>query len=206
MRKVILSTNVTLDGFMAGPHGELDWHFSHWNDEMEAYIVEQGKAIDTILVGRGAYESMAIHWPSVAANPTARRKDIEFADWMNSIPKIVFSKTLKKAEWSNTRIVHEKISEEIAKIKRKPGKDMIMWGGVGIVNTFIKLGLIDEYQIWIAPVVLGNGKSLFNNIHDRRNMKLVKTKSFSNGVVILYYNLNKQEVMENDYRHNLSVL
>jgi dihydrofolate reductase len=192
MRKVILSTNVTLDGFMAGPHGELDWHFSHWNDEMEEYITEQGKSIDTILVGRVAYQSMADYWPTIAANPSARRKDLEFAEWMNSLPKIVFSKTLKEVGWNNSRLVKEKIPEEIAKVKQQPGKDMIMWGGVSIVNTFIKLGLIDEYQIWVAPVVLGNGKSPFKSIPKRRSLTLVKTKTFSNGVVILYYKQSKK--------------
>jgi dihydrofolate reductase len=184
---------MTLDGFMAGPRGELDWHFSHWNDEMEEYIAEQGKTIDTLLVGRIAYESMANHWPAIAANPSARRKDLEFADWMNNLPKIVFSKTLQEVRWNNSRLVKDRIPEEIAKVKQQPGKDLIMWGGVSIANTFVKLGLIDEYQIWVAPVVLGNGKSLFKSISNRRNLILVKTKTFSNGVVILYYKQSRKE-------------
>jgi len=177
---------------MSGPHGELDWHFSHWNDEMEEYIVEQEKTIDTILVGRVAYQSMAQYWPAVATNPSARRKDIEFADWMNRLPKIVFSKTLKEVRWNNSRLVKDGIAEEIAKVKQQPGKDMILWGGVGIVHTFIKLGLIDEYQIWVAPVVLGKGKALFKKITEQHKFKLVKTKAFSNGVVILYYKFEHQ--------------
>jgi dihydrofolate reductase len=130
---------------------------------------------------------MASYWPAIAANPSARRSDLEFANWMNNVSKIVFSKTLKKADWNNSRVVKEKISEEMARVKKQPGKDMIMWGGVSIVNTFIKLGLIDEYQLWVAPVVLGEGKSLFNRVPNKRNLTLVKTKTFSNGVVILHY-------------------
>lgn len=187
MRKVLLSTHITLDGFMAGANMELDWHFNNWNDEMEKYTEEQKSRIDTILVGRVTYQNMAKHWPAVETDIYARTKDIEFAKWMNTMPKVVFSKTLEKAEWNNSRIVKDNIAEEISKLKRQPGKDMIMWGGVGIVSAFLKLGLIDEYQIWVAPVVLGTGIPLFKNVRKSFNLELLNTKQFSNGVNILRY-------------------
>lgn len=187
MRKVILSTNITLDGFMAGSNGELDWHFQNWNEEMEKYAYEQLSTMDTILVGRVTYQLMANYWPSAATNPAGTKRGIEFADMMNNYPKIVFSRTLEKVAWKNSRLVKENIAEEISNLKQQPGKDMIMWGGVGIVSTFTQLGLIDEYRIWVAPVVLGSGMSLCKGIKHRLDMKLLKTKTFSNGVVLLCY-------------------
>ncbi|HEY3251394.1 MAG TPA: dihydrofolate reductase family protein [Ignavibacteria bacterium] len=189
MRKVMLSTHMTLDGFMAGPNKELDWHFENWNDDMERYISEQKNDIDTILVGRVTYQSMAKHWPAVAEDQLARKNDIEFANWMNRLPKVVFSRTLSAVEWNNSRLVKHNISEEISKMKRQTGKDMILWGGVGIVSTFIQLGLIDEYQIWIAPVILGSGMPLFKNVKCRLDLKLLETNSFSNGVILLSYRI-----------------
>jgi dihydrofolate reductase len=187
MRKVLLSTHVTLDGFMAGPNSELDWHFANWNDEMEKHVNDQRSEFDAILVGRVTYEGMAKHWTAQAADPLAAKKDVDFAKWMNELPKVVFSKTLLKLEWNNSRLAGENITEEISKMKREPGKDMIMWGGVGIVSTFIQLGLIDEFQIWVAPVVLGKGKPLFSNIKKGFDLELIKTKKFSNGVILNNY-------------------
>lgn len=192
MRKVILSTNITVDGFMAGPKGELDWHFENWNEEMATYAYEQLNTMDTILAGRVTYQNMANFWPSAAANPAVTKRDIEFADMMNNYPKIVFSRTLETVAWKNSRLVKDNIAEEISKLKQQPGKDMIMWGGVGIVSTFARLGLIDEYRIWIAPVVLGSGMSLCNGLKKRLTMKLLKTETFSNGVVLLYYEPEKK--------------
>jgi dihydrofolate reductase len=186
MRKVILSTHVTLDGFACGPNGELDWHFDHWNDEMEEYVNEQTKNVDTILVGRVTYERMAAHWPRVVNNPTARRKDIEFAWLMNTLPKVVFSRTLQKVEWNNSRVVDSNIDDEISRMKKLPGNDMILWGGVNIVQTFIQRKLIDEYNIWVAPVILGSGKPIFKNVN-KLDLHLVRSVEFSNGVVLFKY-------------------
>jgi dihydrofolate reductase len=186
MRKVILSTHVTLDGFACGPNGELDWHFDNWNDEMEACLNEQTKNVDTILVGRVTYEGMASHWPKVEKNPAARRKDIEFAWLMNSLPKVVFSRTLRSAAWNNSRIVGSDIEGEISRMKKLPGNDMIMWGGVNIVQTFIQKKLIDEYNIWVAPVILGTGKPIFKDV-SKLDLELVRSIEFSNGVVLFTY-------------------
>jgi dihydrofolate reductase len=186
MRKVILSTHVTLDGFACGPNGELDWHFDHWNDEMEEYVNEQTRNVDTILVGRVTYERMAAHWPKVLNNLTARRKDIEFASLMNTLPKVVFSKTLKRVEWNNSRVVNDDIDDEIMRMKEMPGNDMILWGGVNIVQTFIQRRLIDEYNIWVAPVILGSGRPIFKDV-SKLDLRLMRSIEFSNGVVLFTY-------------------
>jgi dihydrofolate reductase len=174
---------------MCGPNGELDWHFSNWNDEMGEYALEQLRAVDTILVGRVTYESMANYWPKAFTEPGSRKKDVEFAKMMNEYPKIVFSNTLKRLDWNNARLAKNDIAEEVAELKKQHGKDMIIWGGVGIVYSFIELGLIDEYRIWVSPVAIGDGIPLFSNLEDRLDLKLIKAMMFSNGVVLLEYGL-----------------
>jgi dihydrofolate reductase len=182
MRKVIAAEHVTLDGLFAGPNGEIDW-FKPPNKEMAKYAINQLGITDTILFGRVTYEMMASYWPSASA-PT---EDPILIDWMNNLPKIVFSKTLKKAEWKNSRLIKDNIAEEIQKMKRQPGKDMVILGSGSIVSAFTDLGLIDEYQLFVNPIVLGKGKPLFKELNDRHKLKLTNTKTFSNGVVLLHY-------------------
>ncbi len=184
--------NITLDGFMAGPNTELDWHFQSWNDEMARHACEQLSAMDTILLGRVTYQTMANYWPFETLGPSSPREDIAFADMMNNYKKIVFSRTLEKVDppaggWKNTRLVKENIKEEISEMKQLPGKDMIIYGSGGLVQSFKQLSLIDEFRFWVAPVAIGNGMPLFKGIRNRLNLKLLKTKQVSSGVVILYY-------------------
>lgn len=187
MRKLILSANITLDGFMAGEHGELDWHFSHWNGELMEDALEQLRAVDTILVGRVAYEGMATHWPYAEKNKMNSACESEFAQTMNRLHKIVFSKTLRKASWNNSTLMNEIIPDEIQKLKRQPGKDMIIWGGVTLASAFLEKKLFDEYRISIAPIVIGKGISLSKEITRGLRLKLVNTRIFSNGVVTMTY-------------------
>ena len=176
MRKVILHMMVSLDGFIEGPNKELDWHA--WDDEMEKYADDLLSTVGAILLGRVAYQLFADYWPSAKDSITPK---------MNNLPKIVFSKTLEKVEWKNSRLVKYNIAEEIQKLKQQPGKDLVLFGGAGIASTFIKLGLIDEYRIIVNPVVLGRGNPLFNGLKDKLNLKLLKTKTYSSGNVILCY-------------------
>jgi dihydrofolate reductase len=192
MRKVILSNAVTLDGFFEGPNKELDWHIV--DEELIQYANDLLSNVDALLFGRVTYQLMADYWPATATNPSASKSDLEIADKMNNLPKIVFSKTLKQAEWNNSRLVKENIAQEISKMKQQSGKDMVIFGSGSIVSTFTQLGLIDEYRIIVNPVVLGNGKPLFRGINDKHNLKLLKTKVLGSGVVILYYQPIGREV------------
>ena len=126
---------------------------------------------------------MANYWPS----PAAAKDDPIIADRMNNLPKIVFSKTLEKVEWKNSRLVKENIAKEISKLKRQPGKDMVIYGSGSIVSALAQAGLIDEYRIFVNPIVLGSGKPLFKDIKNRLNLKLLNTKTFGNGLVLLCY-------------------
>ena len=185
MRKVILSNSVTLDGFFAGPNGELDWFIV--DEEFKQYANDLLSNVDALLFGRVTYQLMADYWPAAATNPSTSKSDLEIADKMNNLPKIVFSKTLQEVKWNNSRLVKENIAEEISKMKQQPGKDMVIFGSGSIVSTFMQLGLIDEYRIIVNPVVLGSGKPLFKGMNDKQNLKLLKTRVFSSGIVILFY-------------------
>jgi dihydrofolate reductase len=185
MRKVILSNMVTLDGFFEGPNKELDWHIVDMG--LNHYANDLLSNVDALLFGRVTYQLMADYWPAAATNPSTPKSDLEIADKMNNLPKIVFSKTLQEVKWNNSRLVKENIAEEISKMKQQPGKDMVIFGSGSIVSTFMQHGLIDEYRIIVNPVVLGNGKPLFKGIKDKQNLKLLKTRVFGSGVVILYY-------------------
>jgi dihydrofolate reductase len=185
MRKVILSNLVTLDGFFAGPNGELDWHIV--DEEFNGYAKDLLSNVDALLFGRVTYQLMTDYWPAAATNPSTSKSDLEIADKMNNLPKIVFSKTLQKGEWKNTRLVKENIAEEISKMKQQPGKDMVIFGSGSIVSTFMQHGLIDEYRIIVNPIVLGNGNPLFKGINGKQNLKLLNTKVFDSGIVILFY-------------------
>lgn len=187
MRKVIVSMNVTLDGFMAGPNCELDWHFRSWTTEMADLLYEQLRKADTILLGRATYKAMARYWPSKSQDMSFPREDLPFADLMNNYSKLVFSKTLTQSEWHNSTFLRGDPAAEVMSLKEQPGKDMIIYGSGNVVTSLTNSGLVDEFQLWIHPVILGVGKPLFKNLQQRLPLKLSKTKSFNSGVIVLYY-------------------
>ena len=181
MRKIILFMLVSLDGFFEGPNREIDWH--NVDEEFNEFAIDQLNSLDALLFGRVTYELMASYWPT----PAAIRDDPIVAGKMNALPKIVFSKTLQKVEWSNTRLIKDHITDEITKLKQQPGKDMAIFGSSDLALSLTELGLMDEYRIMVNPVVLGSGKPLFKGIQDRLTLKLLKTRIFRSGNVLLYY-------------------
>lgn len=181
MRKIIASNYVTVDGYFAGPNGELDWFV--WDDEMAKFSTDQLKTVDTILLGRVTYQLFADYWPT----PTAYKENPIIAPMMNDLQKIVFSRTLDSAEWNNSLVVKENVTEEISRLKQQPGKDMVIFGSGIIVSEFARLGLIDLYRLIVNPVVLGKGKPLFKNMDNKLKLKLLNAKAQSSGNVILEY-------------------
>jgi len=172
---------VSLDGFFEGPNREIDWH--NVDAEFNEYAADLLSNVDVLLFGRVTYELMASYWPTEAS----RADDPIIAKRMNDISKIVFSRTLEKAEWQNTRLVKENISDGIMKAKQQPGKDLAIFGSSDLALTFIKDGLIDEYRIIVNPMLLGGGKQLFHGLKDRVKLKLAKTRNFASGNIMLYY-------------------
>jgi dihydrofolate reductase len=175
MRKVIVSKFLTLDGVMEAPD---KWQFPYWNDEINKFKFEELLASDAQLLGRVIYQGFADTWPSMTG---------EYADRLNSLPKYVVSTTLKKVEWNNSRLINGNVVEEIGKLKQQPGQDILVHGSRTLVQTLMKAGLIDEYQLIVHPLVLGKGKRLFNDGMETTKLKLIEAKAFSSGVVLLRY-------------------
>jgi dihydrofolate reductase len=198
MRKVILFMAVSLDGFVCGPNGELDWE--NRDEEVSRYLIpDLLSTVDTMLLGRVLYQGFEQAWPAMAKDPSSPSDLVDFAHWIEDSPKFVFSKTLETVEWKNSRLVAVKddkdIIQEVKKLKQQPGGDMVLFGGARIAQTFVRLGLIDEYRLKLQPTVLGSGKPLFKDIQDRMPLKLMTSKTFDSGVIGLYY----QPVGEEDH-------
>lgn len=184
MRKLIASVFVSLDGFIVGPNEDISWVTNNFNDEMGKYAGDLMNSMDYILLGRVTYQIMINAWPNWTEEtaPGAER--------MNNVPKIIFSRTLDKVEWgkyNNARLVNDNVAEEITKIKQQPGKDMVIYGSANLVQGLTRMGLIDEYQLLLHPIILGSGKPLFNGLTKSVTLKLLRSDTFKNGVVVLYY-------------------
>ncbi len=170
---------VTLDGYFEGAKSwEIDWHEYVWGEELEQLSIEQSRSAGMLLFGRVTYQGMAGYWSS-------QKGDI--ADFMNNVPKIVFSRTLERAEWNNTRLVKENAEQEVAKLKQQPGKDLFIFGSANLSSTLVQHRLIDEYRLGVNPVILGAGNPLFKASPNRMKMKLLEARPLKSGCVILRY-------------------
>ena len=181
MRKLLVFNLVTLDGYFEGLNRDIIWH--NVDAEFNEYAIEMLNSVDTLVFGRVTYELMAGYWPS----PDAIKNDPIVAGKMNALPKIVFSRTLNKVEWNNTRLLKDVVPKEIETMKQASGKDMMILGSGSIMSEFTNRGLIDGYGIMVNPLILGGGTPLFKGIKDRIKLKLVKARTFRNGNVLLYY-------------------
>ncbi|WP_088043350.1 dihydrofolate reductase family protein [Bacillus sp. EAC] len=191
MRKVILFLHSSLDGFVEGPNGEMDIGWVTYNEELEKHAKKILSTVDTVLWGRGTYQMMKNYWSSVPSNPASTKNEIEHANWIEETSKVVFSTTLEKAEWNNSRLVKENIEEEIKNIKKQPGKDIIILGSPRFAHHLMELDLIDVIKITISPVIIGSGLPLFKGSEYKRNLSLVENKTFNSGVIGLAYNIVK---------------
>jgi dihydrofolate reductase len=175
VRKLVLKISASLDGFVGAEDGSVDWIFPSLSPDSTAWVVDTLWQSGTHIMGRNTYEDMAAHWPSSTA---------VFAEPMNSIPKVVFSGSLKEASWPETRVADGDLASEIARLKQEPGKDILAHGGARFVQSLSRLRLVDEYRLLIHPVVLGRGLPMFT---DAVNLRLVSTTAFSGGVVAHVY-------------------
>lgn len=180
MRKITFQMMVSLDGFFEGPKGELDWHKvdGEFNDHAIGFL----STLDTLLFGRKTYELMAGYWPTSAAV----EDDPIVAGHMNRLSKVVFSRTLKSADWANTRVAQDAVAE-VTKLKQQPGKDMAIFGSSDVALGLMPHGLIDECSIFVNPSAIGSGKRLFEGLNGRLNFKFIRAKTFRSGLVALTY-------------------
>ena len=190
MRKVISFMHVSLDGFTTGPNGELEWAIV--DEELNPYVDGLFRNVDTALYGRVTYQLMESYWPTVLTDPNASPRDLAHARWVDTVSKIVFSRTLPSVEWKNTRLVKDRIAEEIASLKQQPGLDLMIFGSPRLTHTLMHLDLIDEYRIFLNPIVLGGGIPLFQDIKDWTKLKLLEATTFQAGVIGLHYQAVRQ--------------
>ncbi len=185
MAKLVSSVLVTLDGFAAGPNGELDMF--NVNQEFFDFAGVLTDQSDTALYGKGTYQIMNSYWPTAADKPDASKHDKEHAAWYNRVEKIVLSTTMKNVAGNNTRIIGSNVSDEINKLKQEKEKNIQIFGSPGVVRSLMQENLIDEYWMFIAPVVIGKGMPLFAGITNQVKLKLLSSKAFSTGIVLMHY-------------------
>lgn len=184
MRKLKLQVQISVDGYIAGPNGEMDWMVWDWGDELKNYVRVITEPVDCIVLGRKLAQGFIPYWASVPEQ--------EGADKINSSKKVVFTKTLDKSDpivtgWNNTVLAKGELADEIIKLKKQNGGDIITYGGANFVSSLVKQGLIDEYHLLINPTVIGNGMAIFRELDDKQNLVLVKSRSFDCGIVVVNY-------------------
>jgi len=176
---------LTLDGFISGPNGELDWMPGNQkpDQEVDAYIYDMMDEMDTMLLGANTFEVFEDYWP------TASTREEIIADKLNAMPKVVFSKApeVSWGKWDNARPAKGTLAEEIDRLRHQSGKDMVMFGGAALAQSSMELGLIDEFKLVVSPIILGSGKPLFRRMKDRVDLKLADTRTFKSGAVLLSY-------------------
>lgn len=183
MRKVKLQMQLSIDGFIAGPASEMDWMVWDWDDELKQYVLSLTHSADTILLGRNMTDGFVNYWTDVVENKPDS-PEFPFAKKMVDTPKVVFSKTLEQSTWYNTTLATGDLADEVMALKKQSGNDIILYGGATLVADFIRHGLIDEYHLFINPIALGSGLSIFT---ERTPLRLVNSQVFGCGIVVLHY-------------------
>jgi dihydrofolate reductase len=194
-RRIVASTFVTLDGYMVGPDEDMSWVIEGFDPEMQADIAdEMSSTSDVFVLGRVTYEIFAGYWPDAVAydagdelNPAAGKEDPRIIRALNERPKLVFSRTLEGSGWNHTRVVNEGLEDEIRRLKQQPGKAISIQGSASIVQALARADLIDEYHLYVHPVLLGDGKPLFAKGARRQDFELARSKPYANGVVRMSY-------------------
>jgi dihydrofolate reductase len=183
MRKIIVLLSVSIDGFFEGPNRELDWQLV--DDELHSHFNQVLSGMGVFLNGRVTYELMAKAWPTADQDPASTPPMVEFARIWRDMPKVVYSKTLERADW-NASIVRDVVPEQVKALKAQPGGDMVL-GGADLAAAFMRHDLIDEFRLYLHPVILGRGRRLFESSDESRQLRLAETRTFGNGVVLLHY-------------------
>ncbi len=185
MRKLKLQVQMTIDGYIAGLNGEMDWMVWDWDDELKQYVNELTEPVDCIILGRKLAQGFIPYWATVAANPDA--PEFIAGKKFTDTHKVVFTKTLDTSEWNNTILAKGELAHEVTKLKKQEGKDIIAYGGAAFVSALIKQGLIDEFHLFINPTAIGKGMTIFKELDSKQNLTLVKSTSFDCGIVVLHY-------------------
>ena len=192
MRKVVLWVGMSLDGFTSGPNENLDWLVPlATTPEPQAFFRKLRQRIDTILVGRVNYEGFHGYWPAVQNDPKASADDRDISRWLDEVPKIVFSRTLREVTWKNARLAKRSAADEVAALKRAPGKDIIIQNSTRLAQSLLAAGLVDELQMTVAPVAVGAGRALFSGLPQRIDLGLAEQIRFEDGTLFVRYEVKR---------------
>ena len=189
MRILKLQVAISVDGCIAGPNNEMDWMVWNWDEKLIEYEKRIHEPVDTILLGRKMTNEFVSYWSNVLNKP--EDPEYIFAKKMIETPKIVFTKTLNKSEWVNTEIATGDLKDEITKLKSQGGGDIIVYGGASFDSSLIKENLIDEFYLFINPVIIGNGKTIFKDLNEIQKLSLIESKVFDSGIVLLHYKVKR---------------
>ncbi|MBI5652178.1 MAG: dihydrofolate reductase [Chloroflexi bacterium] len=185
MRKLKLQVQISVDGYIAGPNGEMDWLVQNWDEPLKKYVTAITEPVDCIVLGRKLAQGFIPYW--------ALHPEQEGADKFNHTAKVVFTKTLDRSEWDKTVLVKGDLVEEITQLKMQNGQDIIVYGGATFVSALVNHGLIDEYHLFVNPTAIGNGLTIFKELDHRQNLNLVKSTSFDCSIVVLHYEPKRSE-------------
>ena len=185
MRKLIFFMHTSLDGFVARPNGEINW--INLDDAMFDFVATMTEQADTALYGRVTYEIMQSYWPKAGEQPNASKHDKEHSTWYNKVSKVVLSNTMQEAGLQNTKVISGQLADNINKLKQLEGKNIIIFGSPGASQSLLNEGLIDEFWLFVNPIILGKGMPLFKNMSGTIKLKLVECKTFACGVIALHY-------------------
>lgn len=189
MRRIVWLVDMSLDGFMSGSKGELDWAAAQMDDELWDSVNELLGRVDGALFGRITYQDFERYWPGVPGNSTSPKNELNFSRWIEETPKIVASTTLDKLEWKNSTLLNGDVAGGILRIKKQSGKDLVMFGSCGFASSLLKADLIDELQIRMHPVILGVGRALFKEGTGPHKLTIERSNKWKSGVVEVRYRL-----------------
>jgi dihydrofolate reductase len=185
MRHLIFFMHTSLDGFVAGPQGEMNW--IRVDDELFDFVGTMTRQADTALYGRITYEMMQSYWPEAGNQPNASKHDVEHSAWYNEVPKVVLSRTLQQTLPANTTVISDQLADNINALKQREGKNILIFGSPGASQSLLNHGLIDEFWLFLNPIILGQGMPLFKDITGTTNLRLEESKTFASGVIALHY-------------------
>lgn len=185
MRKLKLQVQMTVDGYISGPNGEMDFMVWNWDDELRDYVTDLTEPVDCIVLGRKLAQGFIPHWAAVAADPG--HPEFTAGQKFTNTHKVVFTKTLDRSEWGNTVLAKGDLVDEITQLKKQDGEDIIAYGGASFVSALVKHGLIDEFHLFINPAAIGSGRTIFKELKAKQDLRLVRARSFDCGIVILNY-------------------
>lgn len=191
MRKLKLQVQMTVDGFIGGPNGEMDFLVRNWDNAIQQYVANLTAPVDGIVLGRKLAEGFIPHWATIAANPA--HPEFAAGQKFTQTPKVVFTRTLEQSPWENSVLAKGELADEINQLKKQPGQDLIAYGGATFVSALIQHGLVDEFHLFVNPAAIGSGLSIFKNLKNRQNLKLIKALPFECGIVVLNYELKMDQ-------------